>query len=130
MRGGGFLRQEIARAQHSIEDVCGRSPRFFRPPYGVRWFGLRTVLDELRLTQVMWTAIGRDWVSPAPQIAQRLGQRACNGAIYCLHDGRERDPMPDIKQTIKAVETLVPFLQDRGWIFSTITNFSDTVVTV
>jgi peptidoglycan/xylan/chitin deacetylase (PgdA/CDA1 family) len=130
LRSGRFIEEEITRAQHSLTHVCGRSPRLFRPTYGVRWFGLRNTLSGLGLTSVTWTAIARDWLLPAPQIVRRISAQAANGAIFCFHDGRENAVSPDIENTIKSIKILIPFLQDRGWVFKTITNFSDTVVSV
>ena len=47
--------------RQSIYRAAGTLPRFFRAPFGVRWFGLREVQKRLGLLGVMWTAIGVDW---------------------------------------------------------------------
>ncbi len=60
-RSARFMTQELARAQHSIFDATGQTPRYFRAPYGVRWFGIGQAQAETGLTGVMWTVIGRDW---------------------------------------------------------------------
>jgi peptidoglycan/xylan/chitin deacetylase (PgdA/CDA1 family) len=117
-----FMYDEIARAQSAIYRATGVTPQWFRPPYGVRWFGLRGVQQKLRLTSVMWTAIGNDWRWKGPRVARLMIRRARNGAIFCLHDGRGIAEEPDIRSTLDAVEYFVPKLLDRGYDFETMSE--------
>jgi peptidoglycan/xylan/chitin deacetylase (PgdA/CDA1 family) len=112
-----FMYQEIHRAQQSIYRTTGVTPQWFRPPYGVRWFGLRGVQARLKLTSVMWTTIGNDWKWEGSHVARLMIRRASNGAIFCLHDGRSLAVSPDIRSTLSAVEYFVPKLQDQGYKF-------------
>jgi peptidoglycan/xylan/chitin deacetylase (PgdA/CDA1 family) len=122
LRSAGFIYEELATAQRAITAVTGKRPRWFRPPYGVRWLGLREALRRLDLTLVMWTVLAQDWKLPAEQIVRRLERRAGNGAILCLHDGRELDPRPDIAPTIEAVRRLLPVLRERGYALVTLSD--------
>lgn len=117
-----FIYREIALAQETIQQTTGATPRLFRAPYGVRWFGLRSAQRRLHLTGVMWTAIGRDWKLSAPAISQRLALRAVNGAILCLHDGRTVERSPNVQATLDAVQSMIPALQDRGFHFETVSQ--------
>jgi len=112
----------VARAQHTIRDCAGAEPRLFRAPYGARWFGLRRAQAELGLTGVMWTAIGYDWKLRADQVAARMAEKAVNGAILCLHDGRELRVKPDVGATVESVRRLVPKLLGQGFRFETVTR--------
>jgi peptidoglycan-N-acetylglucosamine deacetylase len=114
--------RELNMAQQSIRTVTGIRPRWFRPPYGVRWFGLRRAQDRLGLTGVMWTVIGRDWKWSGPRVARLMLNRVQNGAILCLHDGRGTETAPDIRSTIEAVELIVPRMMERGYKFVTLTD--------
>ncbi|MEO8096586.1 MAG: polysaccharide deacetylase family protein [Acidobacteriota bacterium] len=114
--------RELAMAQQSIRTVTGVRPRWFRPPYGVRWLGLRGAQRRLGLTGVMWTVIGRDWKWSGCRVARLMLSRAENGAIFCLHDGRGTVPSPDIRPTIEAVEAIVPRLKAQGYQFVTLTD--------
>ncbi len=116
----GFIYREIARAQESIVEITGVTPKLFRAPYGVRWPGLRGAQERLGLTGVMWTVIGRYWKLPAPRVSQRLLKKAANGAIFCLHDGRVLQESPDIHATMEAVRPILPILRDRGFAFETV----------
>lgn len=117
-----YIYRELAMAQQSIRTVTGFRPRWFRPPFGVRWFGLRQAQQRLALTGVMWTVIGRDWKWPGCRVARLMLSTVQNGAIFCLHDGRGTVPSPDIRPTIDAVEAVIPRLRDRGYEFVTLTD--------
>ena len=49
-----------------------------------------------------------------------MAAHAANGAILCLHDGRELRVKPDIGVTVEAVRRLVPVLLDQGYRFETV----------
>ncbi len=121
-RSSEQIYRELAMAQQSIRTVTGCRPRWFRPPYGVRWFGLRGAQRRLGLTGVTWTVIGRDWKWSSTRIARLMLSKAENGTIFCLHDGRGTAPSPDIRQTIEAVELVVPRLKAEGYEFVTLTE--------
>ncbi len=121
-RSAAFIYKELESAQETIAAVTGATPALFRAPYGVRWIGLREAQARLRLMGVMWTGIGRDWELGSNAIVGRLLSAACNGAIFCLHDGRETRERPDISATIAAVRELVPQLIDRGFQFEIVSK--------
>jgi peptidoglycan/xylan/chitin deacetylase (PgdA/CDA1 family) len=117
-----FIYREMALAQETIHLHTGAAPRYFRAPYGVRWFGLRAAQERLNLTGVMWTVIGRDWALPAGRVFQRLIRGASNGGVLCLHDGRGIQAAPDVRATLDAVEQAIPALKDRAFQFQTISD--------
>jgi peptidoglycan/xylan/chitin deacetylase (PgdA/CDA1 family) len=121
-RSPDTIYRELAMAQQSIRTVTGCRPRWFRPPYGVRWFGLRGAQKKLGLTGVTWTVIGRDWKWSGTRVARLMLSQARNGAIFCLHDGRGIVPSPDIRSTIEAVEVVVPRLKAEGYEFVTLSD--------
>jgi peptidoglycan/xylan/chitin deacetylase (PgdA/CDA1 family) len=115
-----FIYHELALAQESISQIT--KPKLFRAPYGVRWPGLRSAQARLNLTGVMWTAIGNDWMWPASRISQLLLRKAENGAIFCLHDGRELRCAPDIRATLEALKIVLPILKERGFRLETVSE--------
>lgn len=122
LRSPEFVRQELRRAQDSITETVGVRPVLFRAPMGARWFGLRRAQRELGLLGVMWTAIGGDWKRPAEAVAARLSAAAVNGAILCLHDGRDVQLRPEIAATLGAVRRLLPELRDKGYHFESVSE--------
>lgn len=114
--------QEFASAQTLITAETGAVPTLLRAPYGMRWFGLAAAQRKLRLHGVMWTAIGNDWELPPVQVVTRLLRRLAPGAIFCLHDGRDTQPNPDIGGTLAATRHLIPRLKDAGYRFETVSE--------
>jgi peptidoglycan/xylan/chitin deacetylase (PgdA/CDA1 family) len=121
-----FMRRELGRAQHAIETHTGARPTLFRAPFGVRWPGLRPAQASLGLTGVMWTVIGYDWNLAAEGIVRRISGSVSNGAIICLHDGRELQANPDIRNMLGAARQLIPMLLDRGYRFETVSRLCQT----
>jgi peptidoglycan/xylan/chitin deacetylase (PgdA/CDA1 family) len=121
-RSPAFIRRELERGQCAIEAHTGAQATVFRAPYGVRWPGLGSAQGRLGLTGVMWTVIGYDWNLAAEGIVRRISGSVSNGAIICLHDGRELHANPDIRNTIRAAEQLIPMLLDRGYRFETVSR--------
>jgi peptidoglycan/xylan/chitin deacetylase (PgdA/CDA1 family) len=121
-RSPGFIEADMARAQQVLLEHTSERPVWFRAPYGVRWFGMRRAQRRLGLRGVMWTAMGYDWKLRAEAIVERMAGRVSNGAILCLHDGRELRKEPDIGNTIEAVRRLVPLLLERGYKLETVSQ--------
>ncbi len=121
-RSPAYMRRELERGQRAIEANTGAHPTLFRAPYGVRWPGLGSAQRRSGLTGVMWTVIGYDWNLAVEGIVRRISGSVSNGAIICLHDGRELHANPDIRNTIRAVEQLIPMLLDRGYRFETVSR--------
>lgn len=121
-RSPAFMEEELRRAQDAIGRHTGAAPEWFRAPFGVRWFGLGGAQRRVGLKAVMWTTIGYDWSRKADAVVERMTAGAANGAIFCLHDGRELRPRPDVGVTVEAVRRLVPLLLDRGFKFETISR--------
>lgn len=110
-----FQIEELQKTQQAIANACGVPPKWFRAPFGVRWFGLGKAQNTCGLKGAMWTVLARDWILEAAAIEKRILSGAVNGAILCLHDGRGTISNPDISQTIKALEVILPTLNSRGF---------------
>jgi peptidoglycan/xylan/chitin deacetylase (PgdA/CDA1 family) len=111
---------ELRLTQEAIHDTTGVTPDLFRAPYGARWFGLGAAQRRLGLCGVMWSVIGYDWSLNADAVVTRTARSVSNGAILCLHDGREMQVNPDINVTVQAVRRLIPMLLDQGYKFETV----------
>jgi peptidoglycan/xylan/chitin deacetylase (PgdA/CDA1 family) len=121
-KAADFMEADLRRAQETIHAHTGQLPVWYRAPFGVRWFGMGRAQRKLGLTGVMWSVIGSDWSGNAEAVFSRLASRVSNGAILCLHDGRELRARPDIRATVEAVRRLVPALLERGYEFETVSR--------
>jgi peptidoglycan/xylan/chitin deacetylase (PgdA/CDA1 family) len=122
LRTPGFIHRELASAQDAIQYATGVWPRYFRAPYGARWFGLRAAQQQLSLHGVMWSTIALDWKLQTAAVVARLLHGAVPGAILCLHDGRALQHRPDIGVTLQAVRELLPKLMEQGFHFEKVTD--------
>jgi len=117
-----FQYREVAAAEESIERITGQHAKYFRAPYGARWFGLRSAQARLGLMGVMWTTLAMDWKLPSHRVIQRLLSGPSNGAILCLHDGRELAKNPNIGVTLEALRDVLPKLINSGFHFERLTE--------
>jgi peptidoglycan/xylan/chitin deacetylase (PgdA/CDA1 family) len=122
LKSPGFIHRELRAAQEAIEHATSTRPRYFRPPYGARWFGLRAAQQSLGLQGVMWSVLALDWKMQTAAVVSRLLQGAAPGAILCLHDGRALNHRPDISVTLQAVRQLVPKLIEQGFHFEKVSD--------
>jgi len=122
LKSAGFIERELTAAQETIERATSLRPRYFRAPYGVRWFGLRQAQVRLGLNGVMWSTIALDWKRQTPNVVSQLIGGAVPGAIFCLHDGRVLDRRPDISVTLQAVREILPRLMEQGFRFERVTD--------
>jgi len=122
LKSASFIQQELSATQEAIEHATGIRPRYFRAPYGARWFGLRAAQKHLGLRGVMWSTIALDWKMQSAAVVSRLLHGATPGAILCLHDGRVLEPRPDIGVTLQAVREILPKLMELGFHFEKVTD--------
>jgi peptidoglycan-N-acetylglucosamine deacetylase len=127
LKGRSLIRAEIDRTQEAIERLTARAPVVFRPPYGVRWFGLFPLLRERRLTDVQWSDTGYDWISrhgPA-EIARKALAKLTGGAIILLHDGREPRALGEVdaSTTVAALPAVLEGARTAGFDFVSVEHF-------
>jgi peptidoglycan/xylan/chitin deacetylase (PgdA/CDA1 family) len=122
INSGKTVARQFSLAQEIIVGEVGVKPALLRAPYGMRWFGMREMQQELGLLGVMWTVIGHDWEWQASPIADLVLSKASPGGIICLHDGRDIQPNPDISEMLKALKVIVPRLVDQGYSFETVSE--------
>lgn len=81
------LREDIGKAQESIEQITGKRTHYFRPPIGYTNPRYAKVLSEKSLLCVGWTLRSYDSVFKQPKkLAQRLIKGIRPGTIVLLHD--------------------------------------------
>ena len=85
--GPKALRQELERAQHTLTQLTGRRPSFFRAPAGLRNPFLDWALAKTGLRLAAWTRRGFDTRTSDPAtVLNRLLRDLRPGAILLLHD--------------------------------------------
>lgn len=84
----GRVTTEIRRTVRLIEDVCGVTPSWYRPPYGALSTEALLAARRSDLRPVLWTAWGRDWTASATpeSVLKTLAPDLKGGATLLLHD--------------------------------------------
>lgn len=106
---------ELERANRVIEDITGRRPHLFRPPFGIPSPRLLRACRTLGLAVIFWSVNARDY-RPVTRdhLTQRLFRRISPGAIVVLHDAHYRDDTADRSATVAAVAELLDLLAARN----------------
>lgn len=82
-------KREIGEAQHTLEQITGRRPQFFRALAGLRNPFLDPVLRHFDIRLASWTRRGYDTrCADADTVLARLTRGLGAGDILILHDGR------------------------------------------
>ena len=117
----GRIYWEIDRTQKIIESATGRRPELFRPPYGLRWFGLSSIVARENLKTVMWSVNSCDWKSSSGEITRRVVEGARAGDIILLHDGCPPGQSVSRRATLDALPEMLRSL-GRNYRFVTISE--------
>lgn len=94
LRGPAATWSDLTRATELVAAATGRSPGFFRPPYGVLSGPALLTLRRLRLRPVLWGSWGREWDPGATgdSVLQNLLVGLKGGATVLLHDSDSVSP--------------------------------------
>ena len=107
MLGPRGIRCELEAAQHTLSQITGQRPTFFRAPAGLRNPFLDPVLTRLGLTLASWSARGFDTrIGDAERVKHALSHGLRAGAILLMHDGnaaRTPQGVPVILEVLPAV---------------------------
>jgi peptidoglycan/xylan/chitin deacetylase (PgdA/CDA1 family) len=107
-------RTDISRAVACLEDACGVTPTWFRPPYGRPTEAVVRACEEAGLAQVYWSAWGLDW---EPLEAQRVAEHVCrdltDGAIVLLHDSAHYALRGSARPTADAIQFIGQSARER-----------------
>jgi peptidoglycan/xylan/chitin deacetylase (PgdA/CDA1 family)/heat shock protein HslJ len=114
--------QEADRTRDAIIAAAGdlftldRNVRYLRPPYGATDANTFQYAFQEGFAIVLWTIDPQDWRRPgADVIANHVLEHVYPGAIILSHDGGG-----DRSQTIEAYRSILPALQEQGYVFRTI----------
>ena len=113
------LMAELTETEKKIKEVCGVTPKIFRPPEG---YCNKTVVDcanGMGYTTVLWTVDPRDWASPSVfTVASNIEKNAKCGSIILCHDYNSNKTCP----TPEALRMVIPKLLSAGYSFVTVSE--------
>ncbi|MFC9707848.1 polysaccharide deacetylase family protein [Paenibacillus sp. NPDC056933] len=112
--------REMNTAEKSIVEAGAERPLLFRPPGGYYNDMVIQVAKQHGYTIVLWSwhQDTRDWSSPGVSaIVNKVLKNARNGDIVLFHDKVEGR-----SQTVTALKTILPKLQEQGYRFVTVSE--------
>jgi peptidoglycan/xylan/chitin deacetylase (PgdA/CDA1 family) len=109
------VREDIARAQETIEAGTGRSPALYRPPYGALNASALRIARARGWRTLLWSHWGRDWEARATpaSIAARVTDGAGEGAVLLLHDADDYSAPGSWRRTADALPRVLQILAER-----------------
>ena len=121
------LADDLARAQATIGEATGRSPRLYRPPYGI--FSAAGLLYASRFgwRPLLWTRWGRDWEerASADSIASLLTSSVRDGDVLLLHDADHYSAPGSWRRTAAALVLVLEALRSRSLEIVSLTSTAD-----
>lgn len=108
------IAREIEAASQAIEKVIGKTPTYFRPPYGA-------INDQVRsatnLIPLLWTVDPKDWESrDTDKIYNHVKRHVRDGSIILMHD--------IYGSTVEAVELILDFLVKENYQIVTVSELN------
>jgi len=110
------VREDIVRAQATIEDTTGRSLGLYRPPYGLANASALRQARARGWRTLLWSQWGLDWkVQATPEsIAARATEGVAEGSVLLLHDADDYSAPGSWRRTAAALPRVLETLAERG----------------
>lgn len=97
---------DLVTTEYLIIQQTGQIPTFYRPPYGSTNPEVRADVEQLGLTEVIWTVDTVDWSSPSTASIVASAATVQPGGFILMHDG--------YANTISAIPQIATMLKNRG----------------
>jgi len=113
--GPARLRTELDWTQRLLAELSGKTPRYFRPPAGIRSPLAEPFLQRRNLQLVSWTRRGFDTVCRDPEkVLMRLLGQVAPGDILLLHDGNVALTKSGDSVVLQVLPRLLDALENTG----------------
>ncbi|MCT2537666.1 polysaccharide deacetylase family protein [Aquibacillus koreensis] len=111
--------QEVDMTDKLIEEMTGKKPKTFRPPFFDFNEETASIIDTFGYKTIAAMNVGaQDWEQPGVnQIVSESRKHIKPGSIFIFHDGFE-----ERSQTVEAVRILVSELKEQGYELVTISK--------
>jgi peptidoglycan-N-acetylglucosamine deacetylase len=119
------IRLQIEKAERVFAKVLDLQPRYFRPPYGEYNKTVEAIIKEKGYRLVLWdmACYSMDWQNPSSDVIAEIStDRARNGSIILLHDGRNIMENQPRDNTVEALRLIIPRLLKKGFEITTLDN--------
>jgi endo-1,4-beta-xylanase len=80
------VQSQLQQTQDVLQQATGAAPRLFRPPYGETNETVRSVAQQLGLTEVLWDIDSEDWRGATSAKIIEAASFLGDGMIILMHD--------------------------------------------
>ncbi|MFD3485753.1 polysaccharide deacetylase family protein [Streptomyces sp. NPDC058665] len=107
---------DLARAAQTVCSICGASPLWYRPPYGILTGGRLLAARRTGLRPILWTAWGKDWTAEATaaSVLANVRHDLRGGGTVLLHDSDQTSAPGCWQSTLEALPDLVGGWRSEG----------------
>ena len=98
------MAEEITSVNKKIFDLTGKTPVYFRAPFGDYANNLMTCLEDLNMVGVQWSIDSLDWKGLGVKaIAERIVPKAKSGDIVLFHNNSDHvlDALPVVLESLR-----------------------------
>jgi len=101
------IEKEINSTTELIENLIGKRPRFFRPPFGEYNNNVIEKITEMGYQVIQWSIDSHDWKEPGVDHIVKQILNADSGDIILMHNNAPETP--------EALKTVLPLLEEKGY---------------
>ena len=113
------IKKEIESVNVRLQELTGKTPKYFRPPFGEYDNKLLENVAALDMVGVQWSVDSLDWKGlSGEEIAKRVLSRVHNGAIILFHNNSDH--------VIDALPLVLSALKGQGFEFVTLSQLVHT----
>lgn len=111
-----IVNNEIEWANNAFVEALGEKPTVFRMPFGSGGERVVKLIEDHEMSSVIWNVDSADWALKNTElIVNTVKDNIRRQSLILFHD--------TIAETADAVDILIPWLQEQGYIFLTADEF-------
>ncbi|MDD5489367.1 MAG: polysaccharide deacetylase family protein [Candidatus Moranbacteria bacterium] len=109
--------KNMTASEENIFSVLGKRPRFFRPPWGLKYPEMMAALESKGYLVILWDIITLDPFSWAGKkiILRKIMNNLRPGSIIALHDGRDTKIDYPRNNIIEALPEIIDGIRAKGF---------------
>lgn len=117
---------EIQQTEQLLVNICGKSPKLFRPPWGHITSSERVTLEKYGYKIVLWDVNSRDYMPKITvnEIVTNVMRNIGGNKIVLFHDS-DYQGKASRQNTVLALPEIIDFLKASGYNFVTINQLND-----
>ena len=110
------VREDLTRADAAIVAATGRTPRLYRPPYGVLTTAGLVHARRRGWQPLLWTRWGHDWRARATpgSIASEATADLRGGEVVLLHDADHYSAPGSWQRTVASLSRVIEAIERAG----------------